>query len=124
MRTISPSIRKVCPCGTLIWEGALPTFQETITCRSCKADHTRTPPLSWRIRWGVRQLRKRLRLLGWSGMLELGIRTAFMTYPERERIKQQRKAEAHGQFDGDRDPEDQSPTESPPAAAAQSSALP
>ena len=95
MKEPAAAIVKVCGCGAPIWEGALPHYQELILCPDCGHDHTRQPPLWWRIRWGVRQLRKRVRLLGWRRARELGVRSAFLTYPQREMLKRQRKAEKH-----------------------------
>lgn len=51
-----------CGCGTVVWDGAVPRYEETIICPTCRLDNSVAPPLLYRLRWGMRQINKRRNL--------------------------------------------------------------
>ena len=90
-------LKHVCACGAAIWDvagaGRLPKYTELIVCPSCGADHSRRPPLRWRLRYGRYQLRKRRRLFGLGETIRMGVLDAFRLPREREALREVADAE-------------------------------
>ena len=98
-------LRRVCKCGDMVWdvEGPhrLPTYQEEIICPGCGRDHSRPPGLTWRLRFGLRRLQRRIRLNGYRETWRRGSRDAFLLDRERKELAdapqqaQEKNREAH-----------------------------
>ena len=53
--------RKVCDCGTLVWDGTIPTPMQWVVCWNCGADHSRDITLGYRLRYIIAHLRYKIR---------------------------------------------------------------
>ena len=56
-------------CGESVQSSLEPVFRtkytETILCWCCGADNSVRPPLAWRLAYGLKNARKRRRIVGW-----------------------------------------------------------
>ena len=77
----APRHTRFCDCGATIWDVAalsrLPSYFERLLCPGCGADHSRHPPLHWRLRYGLRKMRRTRRAYGIRALLKLGLSNAF-----------------------------------------------
>ena len=75
MKRKAALLTKICRCGTSVWEVQaeqfLPRYEEQVLCPQCGVDHSRNPPLLWRLRYGRHRLRRQARLLGLRAALAL-----------------------------------------------------
>lgn len=78
---------KVCQCGSVVWSGALPHYLEEVKCRECGRDHSRRPPLRFRLYFGLNQLRRWRLYFGLRGMVVIWLLNPFMVPRERHKYQ-------------------------------------
>ena len=66
--------RQFCRCGTLVWDGAVPRFTETVICPACGRDNSRRAPPLWVLGYTWWRLRRHRAAYGlWVAIRDLGL---------------------------------------------------